>query len=163
MKRSFLLLTAVVGILGACNSESSNNKTTDSTEIIAEDTTFTATKAADQQGQNCYAYTKNKDTVTMTLDVNGEEYTGKLNYKLFEKDKNNGTFAGEMKGDTLIAEYTFDSEGMRSVREIVFLKKDGQFHEGFGEITEKGSKVMFKDRSKLEFGNAIVLAKVPCE
>ncbi|MES2457833.1 MAG: hypothetical protein V4594_19905 [Bacteroidota bacterium] len=163
MKRSFLLLTAVIGVLTACNNESSNNKTTDSTEIIAEDTTFTATKAAGDQGQSCYAYTKNRDTVTMTLDVAGEEYTGKLNYKFFEKDKNSGTFAGEMKGDTLIAEYTFDSEGMRSVREVVFLRKDGQLHEGFGETTEKGTKVMYKDRSKLQFGDAIVLSKVPCK
>lgn len=161
-RTSFFFLAMATGLLGACNSENSDKKTADSTELIAEDTTFTATKPAEGNSTECYTYTKNRDTVTMKLNIAGEEYTGELDYRFFEKDKSKGTFAGEMKGDTLIAEYTFDAEGMRSVREVVFLKKDGNLVEGFGDVEEKGAKVMFKDRSKLAFGDAVILAKHPC-
>ncbi|HMI01288.1 MAG TPA: hypothetical protein VK541_02330 [Pedobacter sp.] len=162
MKKSFFFLAMAAGLLAACNSENSEKKTADSTELIAEDTTFTATKPAEGNSTECYAYVKNRDTVSMKLNIAGEEYTGELNYRFFEKDKSKGTFAGEMKGDTLIAEYTFDAEGMRSVREVVFLRKGSDLVEGFGDIEEKGSKVVFKDRSKLTFGDAVVLAKVSC-
>jgi hypothetical protein len=163
MKRSFFFLAMATGLLFACNSENSDKKTADSTGLIAEDTTFTATKPTEDNSMECYTYIKNRDTVSMKLNIAGEEYTGELNYRFFEKDKSKGTFAGEMKGDSLIAEYTFDSEGMRSVREIVFLRKGGNLVEGYGDIKDEGTKVMFKDRSKLTFGDAVVLTRVPCD
>lgn len=161
-RTSFLFLAAAAGLLTACNSENADKKTADSTELIAEDTTFTATKPAEGNSTECYTYTKSRDTIAMKLNIAGEEYTGELDYRFFEKDKSKGTFAGEMKGDTLIAEYTFDAEGMRSVREVVFLRKNGNLVEGFGDVDEKGDKVIFKDRSKLSFGDAVVLTKQPC-
>ncbi|MNE98222.1 hypothetical protein D3C80_1967130 [compost metagenome] len=69
-----------------------------------------------------------------------------------------------MKGDTIIAEYTFDSEGMRSVREVVFVKRaDGNIYEGTGEVMEKGGKMVFKDRSTLKFSPAMVFTKTDCK
>lgn len=150
-------------LMAACNNEKRDTNTADSSALIAEDTTFSSTKPADAVSSECYQYVDKKDTVAMDLKIAGEEYTGNLKYNFFEKDKNSGTFAGEMKGDTLIAEYTFDSEGMRSVREVVFLSKDGKLYEGFGDTEQKGSKVIFKDRSELKFGEAVVLSKMACE
>jgi hypothetical protein len=37
---------------------------------------------------------------------------GNLCYRFFEKDKNDGTVIGKLQGDTLIADYTFMSEGV---------------------------------------------------
>jgi len=86
-----------------------------------------------------------------------------LSYSLFEKDSNKGTISGEVKGDTILAEYNFDSEGMRSTREVVFLKRDRKLYEGFGEVEEKNGKTVFKDRSKLKFGDAIVFSLTDCK
>lgn len=163
MKRSFFFIGLAAALFGACTSENKRTNAADSSEIIAEDTTFTATKAPSAAGSECYTYVNNKDTVSMELKIAGEEYTGKLSYSFFEKDRNSGTFSGEMKGDTLIAEYIFDSEGMRSVREVVFLKKEGKLLEGYGESIEKGGKMIFKDRSKLNFGTAVVLSGTACK
>lgn len=160
MKRVYLLFAMAAG-LTACSSENTDSNKGDSTELIAEDTTFTATNPPAANSTDCYQYVNNKDSVVLKLKVAGEEVTGDLNYNWFEKDKNKGTLAGEMKGDTLIAEYLFDSEGTRSVRDVVFLKKGGQLYEGYGKSTEKGGKMTFEDRSKLKF-DAIVLSKVPC-
>lgn len=163
MKRSFFFMGLAAVLFGACTSENKSKSTADSAELIAEDTTFTAARAPSASSSGCYTYINNKDTVSMELKIAGEEYTGKLSYNFFEKDKNSGTFSGEMKGDTLIAEYIFDSEGLRSVREVVFLKKDEKLLEGYGESIEKGSKVVFRDRSKLNFGSAVVLSKAACK
>ena len=78
-------------------------------------------------------------------------------------DKNAGTIAGEMRGDTLIANYTFTSQGKQSVREVVFLKKGNKFLEGVGEVTLDGPKTLFADRSKLTFGESVVFSKVACK
>ncbi|MNL01805.1 hypothetical protein D3C87_1222900 [compost metagenome] len=83
---------------------------------------------------------------------------------MFEKDNNKGKITGELKGDTIIAEYIFDSEGMRSVREVVFVQKDdGKIYEGTGDVIEKNGKMVFKDRSALKFGEAIVFTKTDCK
>ncbi len=68
-----------------------------------------------------------------------------------------------MKGDTIIAEYIFNSEGRSSIREIVLLRKDGKLYEGYGDVEERKGKMVFKDRSKLLFGDAIVFSKTDCQ
>jgi hypothetical protein len=42
-----------------------------------------------------------------------------------------------MKGNTLFAEYKFLSEGTECIREVVFLKKENDFVEGYGDSEEK--------------------------
>lgn len=157
------MLTVTAALLSACSNEK-HNDSADSTQTVIPGaaSSSTAETPEESDGLECYSFIKNKDTVSMKLHINGEEYSGELSYNFYEKDKNRGTFGGEMKGDTLIAEYTFDSEGMRSVREVVFLKKAGKLYEGYGEVLEKESKQVFKDRSKLKFGDAVILDKVTC-
>ena len=113
--------------------------------------------------QTCYTYIKGKDTAALMLITTGIVSTGELRYKWFEKDKSSGTIEGEMHGDTLVANYSFNSEGRRSVRQVVFLKKVNQFLEGFGEVEEKYGTVKFKDLRKIDFSNPIVFEKVPCK
>lgn len=113
--------------------------------------------------QTCYAYVKGKDTAQLKLITTGIVSTGELNYKWFEKDKNMGSIEGEMHGDTLVANYTFNSEGQQSVRQVVFLKKGNQFLEGFGDVEEKDGKVRYKDLSKLKFDNAVIFEKIACK
>lgn len=113
--------------------------------------------------QTCYSYIKGKDTAELTLITTGIVSTGELRYKWFEKDKNVGTIEGEMHGDTLIAAYTFNSEGQKSVRQVVFLKKGNQLLEGFGEVEEKSGQTLFKDLKKLDFSKAMAFEKVACK
>ncbi len=113
--------------------------------------------------QTCYTYIKGKDTARLSLITTGIVSTGELDYKWFEKDKNMGAIEGEMHGDTLIANYTFSSEGKQSVRQVVFLKKGDQFLEGFGDVEEKNGKTQFKDLKKLDFSQPITFEKVACK
>jgi hypothetical protein len=161
MKKFILTFVAASALLAACNNEEKTVATADSTVVIPTDTTVAKTPEPFRDG--CYAYVKNRDTASLTLRLAGEEITGDLSYKLFEKDSNKGTIAGEIKGDTIIAEYDFNSEGTRSIREIVFLKKDGKLYEGFGEVETKGMKTVFKNRADLKFEESIVFDSTDCK
>lgn len=65
-----------------------------------------------------------KDSIFLQLHIDNNIVNGDLEYKRFEKDRNKGTIKGMFRGDTLFADYTFMSEGVMSVREVMFLKKE---------------------------------------
>lgn len=163
MKKSLVLLTGIALLASACHSSNTTSNGADSTSVTSVDTTLTPAVPAQVKVTDCYIYTKNKDTVKLKLNTENEELTGDLSYNLFEKDSNKGTITGEIKGDTILAEYTYDSEGMRSIREVVFLKRDGKLYEGFGDVEEKSGKTAFKNRAKLKFEDAIVLSLTECK
>lgn len=72
---------------------------------------------------NCYGNAIANDTVYLHIMVMGDTVTGDAVFQYAGKDKNTGTLAGEMNGDTLIASYKFMSEGKEIVRQIAFLKR----------------------------------------
>lgn len=110
----------------------------------------------------CYEYAGGKDTITARLIMNGDAVSGKLDYKFFEKDSNTGTLSGVMKGDTLVGDYTFQSEGSTSVRQVAFLRKNGSLTEGYADSEETDGKMVFKKGSPLKFDGKMVLTLVPC-
>ena len=67
-----------------------------------------------------------------------------------------------MNGDTLLADYTFQSEGTESVRQVAFLKKGDGFVEGYGDVEDQGGKMVFKNTAMLDFGSGTAFTKVPC-
>ncbi|WP_285009235.1 hypothetical protein [Pedobacter faecalis] len=148
MNKSLILPASVSLLFFSCTSDKSSQHTDD-----------TITNNADTA---CYMWVSDRDTVEMKLNMSDDDVNGELNYKWYEKDKNLGSFTGKMNGDTLVGDYTFQSEGMQSVREIVFLRKAEQLLQGTGEMTEQGGKVIFKDKSKLSFSKDIVLDKTDC-
>ncbi len=114
-------------------------------------------------GDQCYTSRLNGSIVALSFNVNShQEVNGKLSYNITGKDKNEGTIIGNMKGDTLIADYTFMSEGVSSVREVVFLQKDGTLIEGYGDVVDANNKVTFKDKKKLKFDAKNTLTKSDC-
>lgn len=114
-------------------------------------------------GDQCYVSSANNNGIKLSFNVNShQEVNGKLSYDLTGKDKNEGIINGNMVGDTLIADYTFDSEGVSSVRQVVFLQKDGTLIEGYGETVTANDRVIFKDKKKLKFDPQNTLLKVDC-
>ncbi|WP_394775326.1 hypothetical protein [Flavobacterium sp.] len=113
-------------------------------------------------GDQCYASASNN--IAISFNVNShQEVNGKLTYNISGKDKNEGTLIGNMKGDTLIADYTFMSEGVTSVRQVAFLQNEGTYIEGYGDVVDANGKVSFKDNSKLKFDQTNTLLKVNCK
>lgn len=113
-------------------------------------------------GPQCYAYVTATDTVRLTLQTEQPTVTGLLSYRYFEKDRNQGTIRGTMHGDTLLADYTFQSEGRQSVREVAFLRRDIGFVEGFGAVAERRGKAVFTQPRALQFDAKYTLLPVAC-
>lgn len=113
----------------------------------------------------CYQGVLGKDTITMNLELKGNEVTsGQLRYNFFEKDDNQGKLTGLIVGDTLKAAYTFMSEGAATVREVAFLKKGKNYLEGYGEVVDDNhGNVSFKDTRTLKFDSTHVLKKNNCQ
>jgi hypothetical protein len=111
---------------------------------------------------NCYEYANIYDTISLKLIHVGESITGTLVYKLKEKDKNIGTIQGAMKGDLLVADYTFMSEGVSSVRQVVFKKQENFFLEGYGDINTNNNRVSFNNPDSLRFNETFKLIKIDC-
>jgi hypothetical protein len=111
----------------------------------------------------CYQYASANDTISLKLIYVGSSITGTLVYKLHEKDKNMGTIQGSMKGNILIADYTFMSEGVQSVRQVAFKKEGDQMTEGYGDVTETNGKTVFRNEDSLQFNDKFSLSAINCK
>ncbi len=153
-----LLTIASVLIITGCQSNNSDTVANNSSGSIVNKEGIT-----ESIDTICYAYTNHRDTILMSIVTVGNSVNGSLSYSYFQKDKNTGALAGSIYDDTLIAEYNFMSEGMQSKREVVFVKKNNTWMQGYGEMIEDGNELKFKDRSNLIFDTVNLLQKTNCE
>jgi hypothetical protein len=149
MKNPFFIFALSLIFLASCNNKTKNKET------VAVSNKINETAA-------CYSYSKNNDSVILHISIKDNLVSGDLLYNYFQKDKNIGKVNGEMKGDTLYAEYTFQSEGVNSVREIAFLKKGNEWIEGYGDLEEQSGEMVFKNKTTLNFKNNITLKQTKC-
>jgi len=150
MRRTILLFAILTGFFVACKPNKMQEQKAGKSETDA-------TKA-----KTCYSYIKDKDTVTLSLVTAGTAVAGDLNYNFYEKDKNAGTISGIIKGDTIIADYSFQSEGSTSYRQVAFVRKGDQLLEGYGPTQESDGRRVFTNLAGLKFGD-ITLSKTTCK
>lgn len=127
-----------------------------------QSTQTTQEPAAAATGPQCYAHLTATDTIRLTLQTTQPTVTGQLTYHYYEKDRNQGTIRGTMHGDTLLADYTFQSEGTTSVRQVAFLRRDIGFIEGFGPVVERQGKLLFEQPRTLQYDAKYTLLPVAC-
>lgn len=158
MKKILVIAIVLCTVFVSCK------KTTDTDPVEIALKAPKEAEVKEPSDDQCYASRTNNSVVEMSINVNShQEVNGKLSYNIAGKDKNEGSLIGNMKGDTLIADYTFMSEGVSSVREVAFLQKDGTFIEGYGDVVETNGKFSFKDKKQLKFDLKNVLTKVDCK
>lgn len=160
MKNRLLIITFLSAIaFTSCKNETNKAE--------AEDTHLEETDSLENEIDSpenvCYSYISEKDTILLKMNKINDNVAGTLNYNYFEKDKNEGTFEGTMVGDTLRADYTFNSEGTQSVREILFVQKGINLIEGFGDVEEVNGKMKFKKGAKFSLNKNLPLKQVDCD
>ncbi len=143
--KHFIILLSIYSIISCNNPETKEKNDSD----------------LSNSGTTCYAKL-DRDTIQLSLLSTSDSVSGTLRYKLFQKDENNGSIHGNFRADTLFAEYVFQSEGMQSMREIVFLRKDGSLIQGIGPVAEQGNRQYFTDHKQIQFDSGIELKKSAC-
>lgn len=157
MKKILILGTVLLGLV-SCKDKASEAEKSNLETTIDEGSALSTTEL----GTDCYIYEGNGSKITLQITSITDEVSGSLTYALLEKDTNTGTFNGTFDDAVLIADYTFMSEGLQSTREVVFLLKDGQLIEGYGEIEVDGPAAKFKDTAALTFSSTMPLSKTEC-
>lgn len=165
--KKLLLPLATVALFIACNNSSQTGGGSDSgsgAAATAPSTDGGSSGGSDTSGSSgpagayadsvtrCYLYAANKDTIRMKLIQTGQTISGELNYRLSGKDANTGTINGMMRGDTLVADYSYKSEGSVSMRQEVMLRQGDGFIIGSGATRSEDGKQVFNDLGKMNFG-----------
>jgi hypothetical protein len=160
MKPGKIILTALIACCAACNNTGNRETETSNKDTVVYDSTYIATTPIPLDG--CYKMVFNLDTATMRLNVVDSFVTGDLSYHWHAKDHNDGSIKGVIRDSLIIADYTFRSEGMLSVRQVAFKIRDNTMIEGYGELDTRTDTVRFKDPNKLNFQFDRPFVKAPC-
>jgi len=106
----------------------------------------------------CYIAGTDKDLFTLNVETQmGENVGGKMSFKNFEKDSSSGTFTGTYKDGILLTNYSFRSEGMDSVMQVIFKKVGNDFVRGYGSADSQ-SGTQFTDLTKITYDTSSNLA-----
>lgn len=144
----------------ACNQPATNNENNADTSVVKVDDSHISTTPIPLDG--CYSMTVNNDTATLRLNVIDSMVTGQLSYHWKEKDHNDGTLKGVVRDSLIIADYTFRSEGMLSVRQVVFKMNGTSLTEGYGDLNTSSDTVRFKNIASLNYLYDRPFLKKPC-
>lgn len=153
--KKLIILSCVVFTMFSCRNKDA--KKADAHEVKSEMPQQTIT-ALDL---GCYVFTDGKNKVSLEITESGAEVKGNLSYAFAEKDKNTGTFIGQLKDGVLVANYTFQSEGLESVRQVAFQVQKDTLMEGYGDMNADGTT--FKDVNRLTFSSDMPLVKTDCD
>ncbi len=111
--------------------------------------------------KGCYVATLAKDVYTINiLSQEGETFKGTLRFKNFEKDSSSGTYEGTYKDGILLGDYSFDSEGMHSVMQVIFKKTPEGFVRGFGNMNSDGTR--FSDLNNITYDTKYTFKNSSC-
>lgn len=110
----------------------------------------------------CYELVMRQDTASIELHLKDSIVTGNLIYDWNEKDSNTGTIKGVMRGNLIYVDYSFVSEGITTVRELIFKLEGLLLQQGVGDLDEQNNKIVYRSKSNLDFNVMPPFMKVDC-
>ena len=152
---------AIVAVF-SCTNETAGESSSIDTAGAHAGASNTGTLSTIALRDGCYEMVMKRDTATLQISLQDSLVTGSLDYRWHEKDHNTGTIKGYLRDSLIVADYTFESEGMTSVREVIFKLEGDTLLQGFGNLKEENGKIIFTDRNTLQFTNANPFFRVKC-
>lgn len=160
MKKLFGL-TIVACILFACNQ--GQQPAAGATDMDRDSTTMRHdTYAGLQQVAGCYTAVSGRDTAGLRLEERDSNLNGALSYNYYEKDRNEGSFQGEVQDGMLTGWYLFRSEGVMSFRQVAWQIRGSELWPATGEMEQRNDTMLFRDIKAVRFDSSLVFRKVPC-
>lgn len=156
-----LCLVGLFCLVLSCNNPGekiSNNSNANDSAAAATSTTA----ALDTTLAGCYSSTYKRDTSALQIETKGAVVSGPLSYSLFEKDRNDGNFQGEVNGNILSGWYLFKSEGVMSVRQVAWKIKGTHLWPATGEMQQRGDTIFFRNMDQLQYDSLHSFVKIAC-
>lgn len=152
-----LALAVSLILAGSCNNQSNSS-------VESKDTTLAESHVEVKPSipSGCYAQIEKRDTSLMQFQQKDSSINGTLSYKLFEKDRNDGTFEADIVGSIITGWYIFKSEGVVSVRQVAWKINGEELWPGEGEVTQRNDTTVFVQPDNLKFDESRPFKKVPC-
>ncbi|HCN83674.1 MAG TPA: hypothetical protein DIT07_08640 [Sphingobacteriaceae bacterium] len=148
--RAYYIFLLFVIVLYSCNQNSN--------------TANTGTKNS-KADSLCYASVLGSDSAKLVLSDQKGIINGTLDLFFNDKDDLTGKISGSFKGDTLYLDYAY-RVGKKTEyfqNPFVFLKKDGKYYQGYGEITSTFGRTHFKEGAPIDFTKGFVFSAVDCK
>jgi hypothetical protein len=129
--KHYLLYILALGFsaITACNSGPAKGRPdTERNEISNDKVTEDTAKVGEIRQKMCFqavSGSQRKDTLAVTLNVDGSKVTGDMRNIIFEKDSRKGTLQGELKNRSINAVWTFMQEGMTDTLNLEFQLDEG--------------------------------------
>lgn len=150
-----LILYSILALC-SCQQKKGNDTAAKSKETIA-------TVKTGSISPGCYQMIIARDTALMNITVEGNKVSGTLDYNRFQKDDNKGTFAGTIDSSRVITWYNFQSEGMASIRQIIFKIEGNTMVEGYGDLELKSDTVFYKYPHAINYEEGHHYEKISCK
>ena len=158
--KKYVLCALLIAI--ACNNGGEKVKNEESQ--IQPDTLITNNnvKNKDTTIGGCYSQIINRDTAFLQIEINDSNVTGPLTYNIYQKDRNDGSIKAEIADSLITGWYLFRSEGIISVRQVIWRIKPVQLWPATGEVIQRNDTTLFANPDKLEFDSKRPFIKVKC-
>jgi hypothetical protein len=162
MRATFASLVISLLII-ACNNSGGNGNNTDTTANgPVEVDIMPQSPPIDSTIQGCYTMINKRDTASLQLIIKDSSISGTLSYSIYEKDRNAGSFQGEIVDGMLLAWYMFKSEGVMSVRQEVFRIGNDELWPALGEVAVRNDTAYFSKPDQLKFDSTRAFKRVQC-
>lgn len=152
MKTALKIIAITVGILIICGIvyqvSTRKNRASQDQNVVLNDV------------RGCYVATLGKDVYTLTIgSQTGKSFGGTLSFKNYEKDSSSGDYVGTYNDGILLGDYSFNSEGMTSLMQVIFKKSGNDFVRGYGDVDETGTR--FTNLSTIEYDTQAIFKFTP--
>lgn len=151
--RKLLCVSIIITLLCSCDSTDSDNDSVNKSE---------RNSGARLVSAGCYEMVIGEDTAGLNLVVRGDSVSGNLFYHWKMRDHNDGTFRGRIQDSVIYAMYTFQSEGIQSVREVAFKSRGDSILQAYGEIVSVRDTMQFRFRENLVYDTKHPFVKKAC-
>jgi hypothetical protein len=154
---TLLTITMIFGCTTGTNDEQNIESESSTTDSNAKPKVFNNISIA-----GCYMQILKRDTFAAILQQQQNLVSGRMRFNNYEKDASAGTVSGKLEGDILKLDYTFTSEGMKSVMELYFKYNNGDLIRGTGEMNTKGDTAYFTNLAQIKYDGG-EFKKTECE
>lgn len=132
------------------------------TENMPNDSLVVDTDTRTEPVTGCYVATLGQDVYSLNIiDQQGMDVSGTLVFDNYEKDSSSGTLVGTYDNGILLGMYSFFSEGMDSVVQVIFQQTEDGFQRGFGPMDETGTQ--FADLNDITYDTQYEFVKTDSE